>query len=152
MRRDLKKKTMEYHKKYHNIGIVDDCDSQAFEQPIGNVSAFSIQNKAKELKIRSSKLRIASLRKHFGGLISATDNKADRAHNPFTGLQAGKQTSSAMSLSVYNNTASLYRPKTAKVGILHGIKGLEQPEGEEVVFAPEPDTSGVPDFDNVPGL
>lgn len=36
-----------------------------------------------------------------------------------------KKTESTMSLSVYNKTDMLKRPKTAAVNILKGIKGLE---------------------------
>jgi len=67
------------------------------------------------MQVRSSKLRIASLRKNFGALIGATESKEDDVSNPF--MPSGAQTASAMSLSVYNKPASLARPKTAKIHI-----------------------------------
>jgi len=69
------------------------------------------------MQVRSSKLRIASLRKNFGALIGATDSKEEEVNNPFLGMPSGAQTASAMSLSVYNKPASLARPKTAKIHI-----------------------------------
>jgi len=69
------------------------------------------------MQVRSSKLRIASLRKNFGALIGATESKEEEVNNPFVGMPSGAQTASAMSLSVYNKPSSLARPKTAKLHI-----------------------------------
>ena len=69
------------------------------------------------MQVRSSKLRIASLRKNFGALIGATESKEEEVNNPFAGMPSGAQTASAMSLSVYNKPSSLARPKTAKLHI-----------------------------------
>jgi len=69
------------------------------------------------MQVRSSKLRIASLRKNFGALIGAENSKDEDVNNPFVGMPSGAQTASAMSLSVYNKPSSLARPKTAKLHI-----------------------------------
>jgi hypothetical protein len=69
------------------------------------------------MQVRSSKLRIASLRKNFGALIGATESKGDDVNNPFLSMPSGAQTASALSLSVYNKPTSLARPQTAKLHI-----------------------------------
>ena len=149
-----KKGNEEYMKKYHNIGILDGCESRTFDQPMGCASAYTLNRKTKELQVRTNKLKINNLRKYYGGLISAQDNKSEKAHNPFTGLISGKQTSSSLSLSVYNPPQSLYRPKTAKIKFAHGIKALEQTQAEEngQVVTEEPEQGVFPEFKAPPGL
>jgi len=69
------------------------------------------------MQVRASKDRIASLRRNFGALIGASDSKDDKAHNPFVGMPSGRETTTSMSLSVYNRPSSLARPKTAQVNV-----------------------------------
>lgn len=115
IQRDLKKGTVHYARRYQNVGFVD---SSSHEPDLKrHASAFSVASQARAMQVRSSKLRIASLRKNFGALISASDSKEAEVNNPFLGMPTGAQTTSAMSLSVYNRPASLARPKTAKVHI-----------------------------------
>ena len=115
--RDHKKGVVNYLKKYHNIGFVDASPAHNPEATRGSASAFSISNQARAMQVRSSKLRIASLRKNFGALIGATESREDEVNNPFLGMPSGAQTASSMSLSVYNKPASLARPRTAKLHI-----------------------------------
>lgn len=106
--------------------------------------------------VRSNKLRIANLRKNYGGLIGTRDNNEDKAQNPFTGLHPEEQSTTSMSLSVYNRPASLYRPKTAKENILQGIKGLEVQEVDEngvpIGYGIEEKDSKFPEFNVPPNL
>lgn len=81
--RDHKKGVVNYLKKYHNIGFVDASNSLDPDANRNNASAFSIANQARAMQVRSSKLRIASLRKNFGALIGATESKEDDVNNPF---------------------------------------------------------------------
>jgi len=69
--RDHKKGVVNYLKKYHNIGFVDASNSLDADANRNAASAFSIANQARAMQVRSSKLRIASLRKNFGALIGA---------------------------------------------------------------------------------
>ena len=69
------------------------------------------------MQVRASKDRIASLRRNFGALIAASDSKVDGPNNVFVGMPSGRETTSAMSLSVYNRPSSLARPRTAQVNV-----------------------------------
>jgi len=62
--RDHKKGVVNYLKKYHNIGFVDGSTAREGEGG-GGASAFSITSQARAMQVRSSKLRIASLRKNL---------------------------------------------------------------------------------------
>ena len=79
----VKKGVVNYLKKYHNIGFVDASNSLDPDASRGGASAFSIANQARAMQVRSSKLRIASLRKNFGALIGAKESKEDEVNNPF---------------------------------------------------------------------
>lgn len=65
-----------------------------------------------------------------------------------------KQNAEAFSLSVYNRTEQLARPKTASVNIFKGIKGLEPPavdeEGNPIEV--EPEDQRIPDMQTTPDL
>ena len=85
--------------------------------------------------MQRSKQKIASLRKFYGGLIGTTDNHQETYENlfmPGATINPKFKNDPKLSLSVYNGTASLARPKTAAVNILKGVKGLEpEPVDEE---------------------
>lgn len=158
--RDHKKGVVNYLKKYHNIGFVDGSSAREGEGG-GGASAFSITSQARAMQVRSSKLRIASLRKNFGALIGATEAKEDEVNNPFVGMPSGSQTTSALSLSVYNKPNSLARPKTAKVHIGAWGPTTIDPnrvvaEGEPAAAVeeapPEEPPSRFPDFKNIEGM
>jgi hypothetical protein len=47
--RDMKKGEANYIRKYHNIGLVDDCDSLNPDRPRNSASAHTLTAKAREL-------------------------------------------------------------------------------------------------------
>jgi hypothetical protein len=132
VRREPKKGERTLFNKHFNVGIVDECKAHNPDAPINHAAGFSLTNQTKTLQQQRSRLRIASLRKNFGGLISAKDNKKEDIENPFI----DGQEHAAMSLSVYNKPKALARPRTANVNILSGIKGLEPVEDENGVPLP----------------
>lgn len=146
-----------YIVKYNNIGLVDDCNSANTDFPRTSAASFTLTNKARELQMRSSKLKtsmlktnIATLRTNYGGLIGATPQKEKAIHNPFQGLNKDtlKSPASALSLSVYTRPEQLARPNTANVNIFQGIPGLEpvelNEEGQPIIK--EEVKSKLPDF------
>lgn len=103
--------------------------------------------------MQARKMKIAKLRKFYGGLISTQDNKTETYKNPFMPDPPAPAEDappvksipekSNMSLSVYNKTEVLKRPKTAAVNIFKGVKGLEplpvDEEGQPIPQVPVDD-------------
>ena len=54
---------------YRNIGMADEGFQVDPDAPRAAASAFSIHNQTRELQRRSSKMRIAQLRKNYGGIL-----------------------------------------------------------------------------------
>ena len=54
---------------YHNIGMCDEGYKVDPEGPRGAASAFTLSNQTKELQRQSSQMRIAKLRKAYGGIL-----------------------------------------------------------------------------------
>lgn len=92
-----KKGKAEYGVKYKMIGFADEATLQNPDQEKNAVFGFSLTARQRDLQMQASKLRIASLRKNFGGIIAAKDPKTDAALNPFNGgdLQPGMKASSS---------------------------------------------------------
>ena len=109
--------------------------------------------------MQESKSNIAFLRKHYGGLIGATQPQPDEeaAMNVFSDAQPYHikiKNEGSLSLSVYNKAQALARPKAVEQNILKGLKGLEavavDEEGNPVEQA-APDTR-IADMKNPEGL
>lgn len=80
-----KKGKAEYGTKYKMIGFADEATLQNPDQAKNAAYGFSLTARQRDLQMQASKLRIASLRKNFGGLIATKDSKMDAAMNPFNG-------------------------------------------------------------------
>jgi len=88
-------------------------------------------------------MRIAKLRKAYGGILQTETQTTESFDNPFLGLTKDQLVDNKMiSLSVYNKPDMLARPRTASVNIYQGVKGLEPPkvdeEGNPVIVEEEP--------------
>lgn len=142
VKRDPKTGVMDYTAKHCHNGYADTEES---ELPQNSVHGHQLHNQMRGLQKQSSMIRIANLRKHFGGLIGTRENLNESAINPF---QDGIKTSgSTMSLSVYNKPKSLGRPKTAS-NIFSSIKGLEAAGEEEIVAAEPTGDTRIADMEN----
>lgn len=135
---------------YKNIGMVDEGYKVDPDGPRGAASAFSLENQTRELQRKSSQMRIAKLRKAYGGILQTESISTEDYDNPFMGL-ARDQAPSALSLSVYNKPDMLARPRTAHVNIYQGVKGLEPPkvdeDGNPIIIEEEPVDERLPQFE-----
>lgn len=149
--------TRELSVKHFNLGFVDGSNLHNPDKSRLASENFAISKMSRGLQMQESKNNIAFLRKHYGHLIGAVDNKETESENLFSDSLAfhlKKKYEGAISLSVYNKPAALGRPKTAGENILKGIKGLEpvavDEEGNPIEQA-EPD-SRIADMKPIPGL
>lgn len=96
-------------------------------------------------------------------MIGAGSSKEDEVNNPFLGMPAGAQTSSALSLSVYCKPLSLARPKTAKIHIgawgpmpydpnAPAAEGEEAPPQAPPEVPPEEEPGRFPIFQNTDNM
>lgn len=133
LKREYKKKqplpppaTVSY--KHFNVGFADGSNLHNPDLPLNAAECYTITNMSRGLQIQESKSTIAFLRKHYGGLIGATESKNAEAENVFSHelpFHKQKQFAGSLSLSVYNRANQLARPKTGDPNILKGVKGLE---------------------------
>ena len=73
---------LSYH--YHNIGFTDGSNLHNLDNPRLASENYAISTMSRGLQIQESKNNIAFLRKHYGHLIGATDNKEKESENLFS--------------------------------------------------------------------